>query len=141
MPRILIVDDDADIRAMLSRALDSMGQVQQASDGAEALEVLAREEFDVVLLDLHMPNVDGFGVLGSEVARAGPNAETPFFLVTADASDKGRAEALRRRGGLFFLSKPVNLAALRSFVLSALERRANRNVAKGPAPRKTPGRP
>jgi DNA-binding response OmpR family regulator len=63
-PRALVVDDDEPIRAMLGRIVEHQGfTVDMARDGAEAIERLAADGYSVVLLDLMMPKVDGYGVL------------------------------------------------------------------------------
>jgi two-component system response regulator MprA len=64
MARALIVDDDEPIRSLLSTIVQHHGfSVETASDGNEAIESIARDGFDVVLLDLMMPRVDGWAVL------------------------------------------------------------------------------
>jgi two-component system response regulator MprA len=64
MARALIVDDDEPIRSLLSTIVQHHGfAVETASDGGEAIESIARDGFDVVLLDLMMPRVDGWAVL------------------------------------------------------------------------------
>src|SRR5262249_46284487 len=63
-PRALVVDDDEPIRSMLGRIIEHQGfKVDTARDGAEAIERLSADGYDVVLLDLMMPRVDGYGVL------------------------------------------------------------------------------
>jgi len=63
-PRALIVDDDAPIRMMLSTIVSHQGiRVDTARDGAEAIESIDRDGYNVVVLDLMMPRVDGYGVL------------------------------------------------------------------------------
>ena len=62
--RILTVDDSASMRALLNHALTAQGfQVEQADDGVAALEWLALNEVDVVITDINMPRLDGFGLL------------------------------------------------------------------------------
>src|SRR5688572_8173466 len=64
MPEVLLVDDDPDIRAMLAFTLDDYGfTIREAGDGVQALHALAEHAPDVMVLDLMMPNIDGFGVL------------------------------------------------------------------------------
>jgi len=63
-PKVLIVDDDEPIRSMLARVVEHQGfVVTTAKDGVEAIEHLQNDGFNVVLLDLMMPRVDGYGVL------------------------------------------------------------------------------
>jgi CheY-like chemotaxis protein len=125
VPHILIIDDDAAIRAMFARSLRSLGEVEEASGGAPALRRLASRKFDLILLDLHMPLVDGFSVLEVLAQKPGPNRDTPIFVVTADESEKARARAFRRHA-VFLLTKPVHLATLVSLAESALKQAALR---------------
>ena len=76
MTSILIVDDDPTIRAMFGRALQSLGEVEQAANGADALRLLGSKKYSVVLLDLHMPVIDGFVILHTLATKPGPNRET-----------------------------------------------------------------
>ncbi|HEY6844163.1 MAG TPA: response regulator, partial [Thermoanaerobaculia bacterium] len=63
--RVLVVDDDAEIRELLASVLRRRGLTADvAADGAEALDLLRQNIYSVVLLDLLMPNIDGFAVLG-----------------------------------------------------------------------------
>jgi CheY-like chemotaxis protein len=80
--RVLVVDDDAPIRELLTSVLGRRDLiVDQAADGAEALDLLRQNTYSVVLLDLLMPNVDGFGVL-DEIGSA---ISTPVVLVITGA--------------------------------------------------------
>jgi CheY-like chemotaxis protein len=128
MARLLVVDDDPDIRAMFVRTLRSLGEVEEADSGAQAMRLLYAREFDLLLLDLHMPGLDGFTILETLTSKPGPNQDTPVFVATADVSDNARIRALRRHA-LFLLTKPVNLGTLRSFASSSLQKR----MSKGPA--------
>ena len=122
MPTILVVDDDTAIRTMLARALAQQGTVEQAADGVAALKLLGGKKYDLVLLDLHMPGVDGFAVLKVLGKKAtGPNAGTPVFVVTADPSEHARVTAFHD-GAVYFLSKPIRMATLTTFVQSTLKK-------------------
>src|ERR1700681_305652 len=80
--RVLIVDDDATIRALLGPVLRSRDLiVDEAHDGVQALELLKENSYSVVLLDLLMPNVDGFGV----IENLGSAISTPVVLVITGA--------------------------------------------------------
>jgi CheY-like chemotaxis protein len=62
--KILVVDDEEPLRIVLSAELEGEGyQVTNAGDGQEAINILATTEYDLILLDIKMPNVDGFEVL------------------------------------------------------------------------------
>lgn len=90
--RVLVVDDEPLVRDMLAAALRSCGlTVDEASDGAEALDLLAVQRYAVILLDLLMPNVDGFGVLEAMTPK---EAQPVVIVITgADARAVGRLNA------------------------------------------------
>src|SRR5881275_105948 len=80
--RILIVDDVADNRAILGRRFQRRGfQIAEAESGSGALAIIARERFDVVLLDVMMPDMDGLEVL-RRIRRSHTAAELPVIMVT-----------------------------------------------------------
>jgi CheY-like chemotaxis protein len=125
MANILIVDDDFTIRTMFARALKDLGEIEQASNGADALRLLGSKKYSVVLLDLHMPGIDGFTILQALSQKPGPNKDTPVYVVTADGSDQSRISALRRHA-VFFLSKPVPIGTLVALVDATLKKSAAR---------------
>jgi len=82
--RILIVDDDEPIRVLLDRVLRKEGfTVETARDGCEAVDKLSGENFDTILLDLRMPRMDGFEVLGF-LERNRPELTEAVVLMTAN---------------------------------------------------------
>jgi CheY-like chemotaxis protein len=121
MSGILIVDDDPTIRAMFARALRSLAEVETAANGVEAMRLLSARKFGVVLLDLHMPVVDGFTLLHTLANKGGPNRDTPIYVVTADNSQQARLKALKHRA-LFLLTKPVPIAMLAGLVTQSLRK-------------------
>jgi len=108
--RVLLVEDHPTMREAVRMVLAGEGyEVSEASDGVGALAEVARERPDVMVLDLHMPVLDGAGVLGS--LRADPaTANLPVIVVTADG-DEGRTSA-RRLGADEYVTKPFDPAAL-----------------------------
>ncbi|MER6768012.1 response regulator, partial [Amycolatopsis sp. NPDC000746] len=79
--RVLLADDDRAIRESLVRALELEGyRVSEVADGVEALAIARSEEFDVLIVDVMMPGVDGLGVC--RVLRAGGD-RTPVLMLTA----------------------------------------------------------
>ncbi|RME24610.1 MAG: response regulator [Deltaproteobacteria bacterium] len=109
--RILVVDDDPDILTLEQRVLTREGfEVVTVDNGKQAIELLSREKFDLVLLDVMMPEVDGF-----EVSRAftesGENRRVPVVFVTA-RDDAGAMREGFSAGGTVFLSKPFTAAQL-----------------------------
>lgn len=105
--RILVVDDEPDIRMLVRITLDGEGyDVVEASNGEEALEQIAREEPDLVFLDLRMPGIDGWGVL-DRLSENGELERIPVVVVSAHAShgSSQRALSLGCRG---YISKPFD---------------------------------
>ena len=121
--KILIVDDDADIREVLSDRLETMGfEIAVASDGIEGLDAVRREAPDLVLLDLRMPQLDGFGVL--EVMRK-EGMETVVVVITAHGSVE-KAVAAMRLGAYDFLEKPFDTGRIEVVLDKALTQAALR---------------
>jgi DNA-binding NtrC family response regulator len=103
-PNILIVDDEEVVRRSFSRVLDGAHwRTVSAADGEQALRALARERFDVVLLDLRMPGADGIAVLKAIKARS---PESEVVIITGYPSIETAKEAVRL-GACDYLSKPV----------------------------------
>lgn len=113
MKRILVADDRATSRELIRTVLENAGYaVTEAGDGLEAIRFANRIEPDLILLDLQMPALDGFGAL--ERLRADPRfASVPIIALTASAMQGDREKALAA-GFTSYLSKPVKLAALRA---------------------------
>jgi len=115
MKKILVADDKDTGRELVRTVLENTGyEVYEAADGAEAL-VQAREvQPDLIILDLHMPQLDGFDVIRE--LRLDPQfASTPVMALTASAmmGDRERAIAAGFTG---YLSKPIQLSLLRAEV-------------------------
>jgi two-component system response regulator HydG len=118
--RVLVVDDQKNMRATTAIVLRSAGHaVDEAEDGAAALQRLQQEAFDVVLTDLRMPTVDGMEVL-REAQRTAP--ETQVIVMTAYGTIESAVEAIRR-GAYDFLAKPFKEDELLLRVSKALEKR------------------
>lgn len=102
--RILIVDDEAVVRRSFDRLLaGSHCYTRTANDGAQALEALQREPFDVVLLDLRMPGEDGISVL-RKIKACWPQSEV--VVITGYPSLESAKQAVRA-GACDYLAKPV----------------------------------
>lgn len=109
---VLTVDDSRTMRDMLRHALSEAGyRVVQAVDGVHGLEVLADGETpDVIVTDINMPRMDGFGFIEG-VRRSGRHRATPILVLTteSDAEKKSRA---RQAGATGWIVKPFNPAKL-----------------------------
>jgi signal transduction histidine kinase len=119
VPKILIVDDNAANRALAQGTLEDEGyEVVLANGGAPAIAAFESEQPDCILLDVRMPDIDGFGVC--ERIRAMPSgAETPVIFLTA-LRDVDTFDHALRVGGDDFLGKPVRPAELVVRVQTAL---------------------
>ena len=123
MASILIVDDERHIRDMITAALESEGHdVTTAEDGERALRKIKRRQFDVVLLDIMMPGLDGYEVL--ERLREMPSrADTTVIVLTAKHDPQGVAREITA-GAVDHLTKPF----LPSELVSAIERALSGSV-------------
>ena len=113
MKTILIADDKDTGRELVRTVLENSGyRVMEASDGIEALRFARDVQPDLIILDLHMPGVDGFGVIRQ--LRAEPAfVSTPIIALTASAMQGDRERALSA-GFTGYITKPIRLSALRA---------------------------
>ena len=120
--RVLVVDDTEVNRTVLVSQLQRCGvDSATAANGAEALDQLESDSFDLVLMDWHMPEVDGLEALVLHRTRCiqADIEPTPVIMVTADASDESRQRCLDA-GATDFLAKPVSLSTLRASIVGVL---------------------
>jgi two-component system, NtrC family, sensor kinase len=123
---VLIVDDDADLRAWLRGHLEREGrEVVEAADGVAALEEMRRATFDVMLLDLRLPEIDGTDVL-RQALREAPELE--IIVLTGNASVETAVRCLRE-GASDLLQKPCSGLDVSAAVSQSLERRRVRTAA------------
>jgi len=128
-PRILVVDDESDIRETISEILSDEGyEVLVAGDGAEARAAARSERLDLVFLDIWMPDVDGITLLKEWAEQGRP--QCPVVILSGHGTVETAVEATRL-GAVDFIEKPISLARLLRTVEKALE--------GGPPPRR-PGR-
>lgn len=121
MPTVLVVDDARFARVTVIRHLHSAGyKTLEASDGQNALETIEahRDDIDVILSDMLMPNLDGVGLLAALQER---DIRIPCIMLTADiqATTREKCEAL---GCFGFINKPPSAERVLPVVASALER-------------------
>ncbi|MBL8073257.1 MAG: sigma-54-dependent Fis family transcriptional regulator [Nitrospira sp.] len=120
MEKILVVDDEQSLREVLSIMLKRAGYaVTSATDGEEAVELLQKEIFDLVITDLRMPKVDGLEVLKA-VKSTSP--ETVVLIITAFASADSAVEAMKQ-GAYDYLTKPFQVDEVQLIIRNALEKR------------------
>ncbi|HJQ38913.1 MAG TPA: response regulator [Thermoanaerobaculia bacterium] len=120
--RVLVVDDDADIRGLLLTALRMKSlQADTATNGQEAIDLLRQHSYGVVILDLFMPEIDGFAVLD----MLGNEALQPVVLVVTGADQRtiGKLDARRIHG---VVKKPFDVEELSSVVAACADVRGLR---------------
>jgi two-component system phosphate regulon response regulator PhoB len=132
---VLVVDDEPMLRNLLSRLLRMEGyEVLEAEDGQTALDLVAREKPDLVLLDVMLPARDGLDVLG-DLRRT---SQIPVILVSALAEEADRVIGLKM-GADDYVTKPFSAAELSARIESVLRRAAMRSTPEAPATRLTFG--
>ena len=118
MKKILIVDDDAEIRSHLAHVLKRAGyEISAASSAKEAVEKVEAEEFDVVLLDFMMPKTSGIDAL-PEIQRRRPRAKV--VMMTAFATIVNAIDAIKK-GASDYIAKPFRVEELLTTIRRALE--------------------
>lgn len=127
MSRVLVVDDEAPLRRALSMNLSARGyDVASAGDGTEALNLVAEQGFDVIILDLGLPDIDGLDVL--RAIRT--NDSTPIIVLSARISSTDKVEALDL-GANDYVTKPFDINELLAR-LRAATRQVTHDVEKAP---------
>jgi len=126
MPRILTVDDSRPIRMIVAKAIAEFGfEVGEAEDGNEGLKKLAEGPYDLVILDVTMPNLDGPGML-SKMRDGGD--KTPVLMLTSE-SKTSIVAALMKLGIQDYVLKPFKADELRAKVLKSLKLPPNYTAA------------
>ncbi len=122
--RVLVVDDNRVNLAVLEGLLDRKGcRVEVAEDGRAATTILARGDFDIVLMDLHMPIMDGFEATRWIRGQGGVLRDIPIVAVTANVLPSGRARC-EAAGMDAYVSKPVSSEKLLATMEKVLRRRS-----------------
>jgi DNA-binding response OmpR family regulator len=137
--RLLVADDNKVNRLLLCRSLELMGhEVASVDNGRAALEKLQAERFDLLLLDLEMPELDGFGLLEQ---RAGePALRDVPVIVTSSLEGAAAVARCIELGADDYLHKPVNPMLLKARVGATLERKHLRDRERELLARLAPGR-
>ena len=127
--RLLVADDNKVNRLLLTRNLELLGHsVASAENGRVALEMLRRERFDLVLLDMEMPELDGFAVL-EEMKRDLVLRDTPV-IVTSSLEGIDHVVRCIELGAEDYLPKPVNPVLLKARIGASLEKKRLRDQQK-----------
>jgi two-component system, chemotaxis family, chemotaxis protein CheY len=126
--RILIVDDSSLVRLYYRNILEKAGfEVEQAINGIEAIEKVQAQAFNLVVVDVNMPKMDGFSFLRALRRSAASVATLPALVITTESGEHDLDDA-RAAGANFYLVKPVSEANLLSHA-AVLTGRQNERVA------------
>lgn len=118
MARILVIDDERSIRSTLREILEYEGySMEEAPDGPSALELAAKEKFDVILCDIKMPLMDGIEVLD----RLLELHDTPVVMISGHGNIDTAVDAIKR-GAYDYISKPLDLNRLLITIRNAMEK-------------------
>ena len=140
--RVLLTDDSKTIRMVLHELLVQLGHtdVLEAENGCKALELVAQGGVDVLLLDLHMPVLDGLATL-KQIKENPKTAGIPVVIISSD-TDMRVIDQARQLGAIGYIKKPFKAEAMQKALAVALEtqRRAASNrqpaVSEPPVPEK-----
>ena len=120
--RILVVDDEPDTVGLLELTLRTAGfEIQTAMSGQEGLRLALEKAYDLILLDLMMPDISGFDVMRSVQELKGASAATPVVILTARDRPEDR-ESGARLGAVGYLIKPATRGQLLDAIRKALDR-------------------
>ncbi|HEY0839648.1 MAG TPA: response regulator, partial [Vulgatibacter sp.] len=123
--RVLIVDDEANLRKVLAATLKREGyDIVQAADGAQAIEIFDKGGIDIVVSDLVMPKLGGFEVLQHVLEKA---PEVPVILITAHGTVDSAVQAIKT-GAFDYVTKPFEQSELRQVIGKAA---ATRDLGRG----------
>lgn len=124
MQRILIVEDDFDIQELLQNFLQEMGyEIGIASDGVEALSLFANEKYDLILLDIMLPKIDGYGVC--ELIRK--QSDVPIIMLTALNGEDDQIKGLDLQVD-DYITKPFSMPILIRKIAAVLRRSSQGTV-------------
>jgi two-component system chemotaxis response regulator CheY len=115
--KVLIVDDSKSTRELLCATLEQLDgfTVVESSSGFEALKMLPRHRFDLIITDINMPDINGLELIN--FVKKNPNyRETPLFIVSTESSEHNRRRGLEL-GAAEYLVKPFEPEALAALVL------------------------
>jgi class 3 adenylate cyclase/CheY-like chemotaxis protein len=127
---ILVVEDTKEVREVIRQLLHGLGypNVFEAIDGQTALDIIRRQAFDLILLDVEMPRLNGYGVLAA--LKSDPLRRHLPVIVTSGLQELDAVVRCIELGAEDFLPKPVNLVLLRARITSSLERKRLRDLER-----------
>lgn len=121
--KILIVDDEKDIIELISFNLEKEGyRTSTATSGEEALSILKKDSFDLMLLDLMLPGIDGFDLC--RIIKSDTKFDLPIIMLTARSTEIDKVAGLEI-GADYYITKPFSIRELLAVVKAILRRRNN----------------
>jgi CheY-like chemotaxis protein len=119
MPRILIVDDNQDFGVLLSRALEKLGaETQSAATGREAFRVAGVTAFDLIIMDMMMPDWDGYTAIQT-ISLGRPDQK--FLVVSAIVDEEIHARVTENKNVIGWITKPFRLDAVLDVIKDAVD--------------------
>lgn len=118
LTNVLIVEDESAIRILISTALETNGyNFEMATNGSMALSLLVKHQFDIILLDLGLPDLDGIDI----IKKLRTFSFTPIIVISARSNDDDKIKALDM-GADDYLTKPFSVEELLARIRSTLRR-------------------
>ena len=126
--RILIIDDELYFAKLVKMNLELSGnfKVETAVRGREGVKLAVKLKPHLILLDLLMPDIDGFEVL-EILKKDSKTARIPVIMLSAKSDEETRIQVLKKKGVKLFITKPVGAEELRAKITKVLEGKAKRN--------------
>jgi two-component system, chemotaxis family, chemotaxis protein CheY len=123
-PRVLIVEDSATMRGFVTAALETGGafEVTQAKNGFEALKILPRSQYDLIITDINMPDINGLELVRF-IRESEKHAKTPLVLISTDNRPADRDRGLKL-GADAYLTKPFTPEELLATARRVIDARA-----------------
>jgi two-component system, NtrC family, nitrogen regulation response regulator NtrX len=119
MPRILIIDDEKNIRRTLREILEYEAfKVDEAADGQEGLNMAQKEKYDIILTDIKMPKMDGLEVLSQLIQKG---VDSPVVMISGHGNIETAVEAVKK-GAFDFIEKPLDLNRLLVTIRNAMDK-------------------
>ena len=125
MEKILVVEDEAKIRKIIKSYLKDNYKISEAADGQKALEIFKNEDFDLIILDLMLPEISGEKVC----QKIRQISETPIIMLTAKSSEENKIEGFNY-GADDYLTKPFSPRELLARTKAILRRSNHKNKAR-----------
>lgn len=124
-PSILIVEDSSTMRALIASTLEDLGDcdITEAASGFEALKILPARQFDLIITDINMPDINGLELVNF-VKKHPTYKETPLIIVTTEKSAEDRKKGMAL-GADTYITKPFETEDLQSAVKALLNKESH----------------